>query len=205
MKKYALILFLCLFLGISLQAQKIEYYPDSVLKHRIFKMEFFSPITGNLTLGYEQYLKNFTSIEAKLGIIGIGKQETFEATGVFLKIGPKFKLKPNYAVDGTFGTHLLRGSYIRPELAFSYFNYKDEFYYYQRNGEEEVNVTSIAFLINYGQQYVLGTIMTLDWYVGLGYAFTSHGNQGYYFGYTAGDNDTPIAFNLGFTLGFLLR
>jgi len=40
--------------------------------------------------------------------------------------------------------------------------------------------------------------------VGLGYAFTSQGNQGYYFGYTAGDNDTPIAFNLGFTLGFLL-
>ena len=46
-------------------AQEVMLQSDSAMKKRVIKMEFFSPLTGNLTLGYERYIKNFTSIELK--------------------------------------------------------------------------------------------------------------------------------------------
>ena len=194
------IILLALFLAtFASQAQMIEYEHDSTLKKSVIKMEFFSPLTGNTTIGYERYIKNFTSIEAKVGIIGLGKEVDGQRdSGIFLKVGPKFKLKPNYATKGTFGTHLLRGSYIRPELAFAIFD-NNEY------GSISETVTSVALLINYGKQHVLGKIMTLDWHVGLGYGFSSDDELGYYYGYSAGDSSFPMAFSTGFTLGVLLK
>lgn len=187
------------FLAISLFAQPLILEPDSLSKKSIIKIEFFSPLSGNTTIGYERYIKNFTSVEAKVGFIGLGKRvDDYRNTGVFLKVGPKFKLKPEYATEGTFGTHLLRGSYIRPEIGISIFDHQE---YDQRSK----TVTSAAILINYGKQYILGKIMSLDWHIGLGYGFSNDGDQGYFFGYSAGDNDFPMAISAGFTLGVLLR
>ncbi len=202
MKFIKITLFLSLFIINNAFAQEIILEPDSVLKKKVIKVEFFSPLTGNLTFGYEKYLKDFTSIEMRLGIIGIGTQEFYNATGIFVKAGPKFKLKPSYATKGTFGTHLLRGSYIRPEIAFSVFNWKTDDIY---SDNEEKNIRSVALLINYGRQFVLGKIMSLDWHVGIGYGISNDDTQGYYFGYTAGDGSFPIAFSTGFTLGFLMK
>ncbi len=185
--------------GMVSQAQPVTSLPDSAMKKSVIKMEFFSPLSGNTTLGYERYIKNFTSIEAKVGIIGLGKKiDDYRDNGVFVKVGPKFKLKPDYATQGTFGTHLLRGGYIRPELALSVFSHKE----FDR---AEKTITSGALLINYGKQYVLGNVMTLDWHIGMGYGFSNDDEQGYYYGYSAGDNDFPMAFSAGFTLGVLLR
>lgn len=205
MKKLTLLTLLCLLIFSKSFAQRINYVEDSLLKKSALKVEFFSPLTGNLTLGYERYINNFTGIEAKIGIIGIGTQPAYEASGVFLKVGPKFKLKPTYAVDGTFGTHLLRGSYIRPEIAISTFQMKDQFEPWNNPTNDERQVFSGALLINYGHQYVLGRVMTLDWHVGMGYAFTNHEDQVYYFGYSGGTSEFPIAFSAGFTVGILLR
>lgn len=186
-------------MAMSLFAQQIVLEPDSLTKKSILKFEFFSPLSGNTTIGYERYIKNFTSIEAKVGIIGLGKKvDGNRNSGIFLKVGPKFKLKPEYATEGTFGTHLLRGSYIRPEIGLSVFDHQE----YERGSK---TVTSAAILINYGKQYILGRIMSLDWHIGLGYGFSNDGDQGYYFGYSAGDSDFPMAISAGFTLGVLLR
>ena len=204
MKYTTAVLLIFLAFASKVSAQEVILEPDSVLKKKVIKIEFFSPLSGNLTFGYEQYLKDFTSIEGKLGIIGLGKQNNYSASGVFFKIGPKFKLKPSYATEGTFGTHLLRGSYIRPEIAFSFFQWQDEGILSLFGRPEQINVHSMAILINYGKQFVLGKVMTLDWHVGVGYGFSNHDEQGYFFGYTAGNEDFPLAFSTGFTLGFLL-
>lgn len=194
------IFFLFFLLSLSAFAQKVTLEPDSLTKKSVIKMEFFSPLTGNTTFGYERYLKNFTSIEAKIGIIGLGKKidEPYRDNGILIKVGPKFKLKPSYATEGTFGTHLLRGSYIRPELALSIFGH-EEF-----DGSSE-SITAAAILINYGKQVILGKIMSLDWHVGLGYGFSNDDEQGYYYGFSAGNNEFPMAFSAGFTLGVLLK
>ena len=203
MKRFT-ILTLCIVLGTSVFSQRIEYLADSLVKRKVIKMEFFSPLTGNLTLGYEQYFDNFTGLEAKVGIIGLGYQSYYDAQGVFFKVGPKFKTKPSYAVDGTFSTHPLRGFYIRPEIAISVFRYEEE-------GDDffiddiSRDVISGAVLLNFGNQYILGDMMTLGWHLGLGYGFTNEDDQGYYFGYFAGPSDSPIATSGGITLGFLLK
>ena len=187
------------FLVLTLFAQPVTLAPDSLTKKSIIKIEFFSPLTGNTTFGYERYLKNFTSIEAKSGIIGLGKKiGDYRDSGMFLKIGPKFKLKPEYATDGTFGTHLLRGSYIRPEIGLAIFDHQEVF-------SSSKTITSATILINYGNQYILGDIMSLDWHIGLGYGFSSDDDQGYYYGYSAGDSEFPMSISSGFTLGILLK
>lgn len=196
---------IALFVGAgSVLAQEVTISPDSVMKTRAIKMEFFSPLNGNLTLGYEQYIKNFTSIEARLGIIGLGRQDVISQreTGFFLKVGPKFKLKPDYAQKGTYGTHLLRGGYIRPEIAFGTFRIDQDPFDGPSNNDQ---ATFFSLMINYGKQYILGDIMTLDWNIGIGYGFSNEEDLGYYYGNVIGDGSYPIAINGGFTLGVLLK
>lgn len=204
MKKLQLVTLLLLASFGSAFAQEVTIRPDSTMKTRAIKMEFFSPLNGNLTFGYEQYIKNFTSIEARLGVIGIGRQDVISRreTGFFLKIGPKFKLKPDYAQKGTYGTHLLRGGYIRPEVAFGTFNIDHDPVENNRRGNQ-ANFFSV--MINYGKQYILGDIMTLDWNIGVGYGFSNEDDLSYYYGNVIGDGDYPIAINGGFTLGVLLK
>ena len=182
--------------------QQFKYQPDSAFKQQIIKVEFFSPLTGNLTLGYERYLKNSTSIEAKLGIIGIGQQSDISAKGAFIKIGPKFKLEPEYATSDLFGTHLLRGQYIRPEIIVGHYRMDDNIY---DSRNEQRDITAFSIMINYGKQHVLGKIMSIDWYMGIGYGFSNEDGESYYFSHFSGNGSYPIAFNAGFTLGFLFK
>jgi len=64
-------------------------------------------------------------------------------------------------------------------------------------------VSSVAFLINFGKQYVLSNIMTMDWHFGVGYGFSSGGEERYNFGYMNGPKESPIALSAGFTIGFM--
>ena len=203
MKKITLSLTL-LILTLSLQSQTIATnYEDQ--KKRAVKMEFFSPLTGNTTLGYESYIKDWLSWEAKVGLIGIGTDvNESNPTGVFIKGGPKFKLNPDFVTSELKGAHLLSGKYIRPEIAFSQYS---ESVSTDGTGtrSERQSFTSIAFLITYGRQYVLADLMTLDYHVGLGYGYNSSDEGRYDYGYVTSDPNFPLAFSAGFTIGFLLK
>ena len=203
MKKISLSLTL-LMLTLSLQSQTIATnYEDQ--KKRAVKMEFFSPLTGNTTLGYESYIKDWLSWEAKVGLIGIGTDvNESNPTGVFIKGGPKFKLNPDFVTSELKGAHLLSGKYIRPEIAFSQYS---ESVSTDGTGtrSERQSFTSIAFLITYGRQYVLADLMTLDYHVGLGYGYNSSDEGRYDYGYVTSDPNFPLAFSAGFTIGFLLK
>ncbi len=203
----ALLVFALVLTGITSHAQKLKSIPEDEMKKKVIKFEFFSPLTGNATLGYETYLKNFTSLEFKVGLIGAGVQDHStgkKETGLFISGGPKFKLKPAYAVDGMYSTHVLRGGYIRPELSFGTFNVERYDYYYNNSSLDE-NATFVSFTINYGQQYILGDSFSLDWYFGLGYGYSTEDDLGYYYRNIFGSNEFPIALNGGFTIGILLK
>ena len=145
-------------------SQQIDTNYDTQ-KKRVIKMEFFSPLTGNTTFGYESFIKDWVSWEAKVGIIGLGTDPAeSEPSGFLFKGGPKFKLNPDFVTDGTKGSHLLSGKYIRPELVFSHYSeYVDDFSGIDINTSRK-DFTSIGFLITYGHQYVLANIMTLDYH-----------------------------------------
>lgn len=177
-------------------------------KKRIIKMEFFSPLTGNTTVGYEQYIKDWVSWEAKVGLIGLGTDPgDVNPNGVFFRGGPKFKLNPDFATDGTRGTHLLSGKYIRPELVMSFYS-RDETTYDEITGNATTardDFSSVAVLINYGRQFVLADIMSLDYHVGLGYGYNSSGEAGYNYSHSTGAKQFPVAVSAGFTVGVLLK
>lgn len=189
----------------SLFSQKMNTNYD-IQKKQAIKMEFFSPLTGNTTLGYESYIKDWLSWEGKIGVIGIGTDNNnTDPSGFLIKGGPKFKLNPDFVTDDLKGSHLLSGKYIRPEIVFAHFSELVEDF----NGfdviSERKNFTSIGFLITYGRQYVLANIMTLDYHIGLGYGSNSSDEGNYFYGFSVGDRSFPVAISAGFTIGVLLK
>lgn len=176
-------------------------------KKSAIKIEFFSPLTGNTTFGYEKYIKDWLSWEAKVGVIGmsIGSASDINQSGILIKGGPKFKLNPDFVTDDLRGAHLLSGKYIRPEIAFSQYTEDTDIYYGGNFEAERQSFTSFAFLITYGHQYVLANIMTLDYHFGLGYGYSSAKDGKYNYSHSSGSSDFPIAVSAGFTIGVLLK
>ena len=195
-----------LLLTFALFSQEINTDFESQ-KKRIIKMEFFSPLTGHTTFGYEKYVKDWFSWEAKIGIIGLGIDNDLNSRGLLFRGGPKFKLNPDFVTDDLRGSHLLSGKYIRPELVVSVYNEEAYDYNYSSGVESQSrqNFTSVAFLINYGRQYILADIMSLDWHIGIGYGFDNTDEGGYRHSHTNGDSDFPVALSAGFTIGILLK
>jgi len=175
-------------------------------KKKIIKMEFFSPLTGKTTVGYEQYVKDWMSWEAKIGLIGLGIDPAEKnPAGVMLRGGPKFKLNPDFVVNGMKGSHLLSGKYIKPEIAFSAYSENEEYDEFGYNNAGREDYTAMAILINYGHQYVLADVMSLDYHIGLGYGFDNAGGNRYNYSHSNGGRDFPVAISAGFSIGFLLK
>lgn len=203
--KKAVILILTISWGYLSHSQTLDTNYDTQ-KKRIVKMEFFSPLTGNTTFGYEQYIKDWISWEAKVGIIGWGTDnEDVDPKGILFRGGPKFKLNPDFVTRDLRGSHLLSGKYIRPEIVFS--TYTEDAIQFTSSGDQRTreSFTSFAFLINYGRQFVLADVMSLDWHIGIGYGSNSSGTGKYHFSHSAGDSDFPVAVSAGFTIGVLIR
>lgn len=207
MKKLHHTLFLLLFV-IAAHGQQIDTEYDSQ-KKSILKMEFFSPLTGHTTFGYEKYVKDWVSWEVKFGFIGLGiDNQDLNAAGVLLRGGPKFKLNPDFITRDLRGSHLLSGKYIRPEIVATF--YGEDQVEYGSNGDftTRESFSSIAFLINYGRQYVLADIMSIDYHIGIGYGFDNlkGDDEGkYHHSHVLGDSSFPIAVSAGFTIGVLLK
>ncbi len=206
MKKIALPLLLLLS-GISLLSQHIEADYETQ-KKSIVKMEFFSPLVGHTTFGYEKYIKDWLSWEAKIGFIGLGTDTgSTDQSGLFLRGGPKFKLNPDFITRDLRGSHLLSGKYIRPEIVISVYH-EDviETYFGFRTStgvQTRESVAAFALIINYGRQYVLSDIISMDWHFGIGYGFDNT-NRGYHHSHRIVGDDSPAVFSGGFTVGVLL-
>lgn len=207
MKKLHHTLFL-LILSVTVHAQQVDTEYENQ-KKSIIKMEFFSPLTGHTTFGYERYIKDWISWEAKVGFIGLGvDNQELNAAGILLKGGPKFKLNPDFVTRDLRGSHLLSGKYIRPEIVASIYS-EDEIQYTSRGDiRTRKDFSSFAFLINYGRQYVLADVMSIDYHVGIGYGFDNIGNDSggkYHHSHTLGDSSFPVAISAGFTIGVLIK
>lgn len=207
MKKLHITLILLL-IAATTQAQQIDTEYESQ-KKGIIKMEFFSPLTGHTTFGYERYIKDWLSWEAKVGVIGWGTDnQELDASGFLFKGGPKFKLNPDFVTRDLRGSHLLSGKYIRPEIVGSI--YSEDQVEFTSNGDIRTrkNYSSFAFIINYGRQFVLADIMSLDYYVGVGYGFDNIKNDyegKHHHSHFLGDKSFPVAISVGFTIGVLLK
>jgi len=191
-------------------------------KLNAIKMDFFAPMVGNLTFGYERSLGKQKSIEAAVGIIGIGgnfnpvnlfffmipnaqAHDWDNPLGFFVKFGYKMMRDPNNYSH----PHILKGSYLRPEVIFTYFTADEKIYYDNpQPGQDIYSITSTdhsvySFMLNAGKQWIFQDIFLLDWHIGIGYSFGTGTQGGYYFSQTAGPNSFPMAITTGLKIGVL--
>src|ERR1035437_8916573 len=80
------------------------------------KVGFLSPLFGATSFTFEHSLKPGSSIEATLGIIGLGDNINGDSSsGLYLKFGYKFIKSPDFYLKGARYAHILKGTSIRPE------------------------------------------------------------------------------------------
>jgi len=100
---------------------------------------------------------------------------------MYFKPGVKFFLGEDFSVKGLKYAHPLKGRYVKLDLAVSYINFQDlSFQYFSNNnyyGSPQQSQTvysdmkTVAYggFVNYGRQFILGNILTLDYYAGVGF------------------------------------
>ncbi|NVO09434.1 MAG: hypothetical protein HXX16_05680 [Bacteroidales bacterium] len=184
-----------LFSGVTMNFQHSMEDKDNYKnqKKNCLKFRLLSPLYGYSDLIYERSLKPGSSIEGSLGIIGLGKQYNEDIKGVSLEIGYKFIKSPDFYIKGMKYTHLLKGSYFKPEVAVSS---------YKRNSND---IFSMALLFNIGNQWIFNDLVAVDLFFGLGYGYSSDNSFNLQYGYSTGDKDFPVAISAGFRIGFLLK
>lgn len=190
--------------------------PAQFPKTKSVKFSFFSPLVGHLGLGYEQLIRPGITLDTRVGIIGVGVEGAHNGnSGVYIGVGPKFLLGQDFHLEGMKQTHPLRGTYFKPEIAFSVFGRKED----DGSGRDKVSAYSGALLLNFGKQLIVAEIISLDFSFGAGYAFgeirrenaLSIGGEtlidagGYFHSHGGGWDGFPVAFSSTFTVGVLLQ
>ncbi len=183
-----------------------ENYLDN--KKNALKIDFLSPLTGNTSISFEHCIRPGRSYEVTLGIIGLGiDPNEIKQAGFFVKGGMKLIKTPDFYLRGMRYSHILKGSYIKPEIAFGYYSrdYKDHDYYYGSKTSRDAIISGALFL-NFGKQWIFDNAFLMDFYFGLGYGFDDGPvDGGYHYGYLVGSSSFPIAAQAGLKIGFLFK
>jgi hypothetical protein len=168
---------------------------------RVIKISPFSLVNSQISFAYENVIKVGMNVDAEAGVMsssfnanGIFQNNSVmrastgmpaSYTGAYVKPGLKFFLGSDYSVRGLKYAHPLKGRYIRLDLAFSYLSFHNVSRQIFINGNPAVvptystvltDVTSLAYggFVNYGRQFILGNLLTMEYFVGLG--FTGQSN-----------------------------
>lgn len=179
--------------GISERVVKDELSLENehaeILDNReVIKVHPFAFAFNHVSLSYEKVLKVGTNLDVEIGYINSSINSNplntvfgnpFH-TGVYIKPGLKFFLGQDYSVKGLRYAHPLKGRYIRLDFAASFINYQDinRIYYTPTQGVVSVtsNLNALAYggFVNFGRQYILGNVLTLDYYIGFGFTAYSY-------------------------------
>lgn len=163
-------------------------------KRNVLKFDFVSPTVNYTEFSFERSLKPGRSIEFSLGIIGLGFNVVDEDdVGVAIRTGYKFIKSPDFYLKGLRYAHILKGSYIKPELTLSLYD------------DGNKTVSSAAIMLLFGKQWVFSDQFSVDWFTGIGY-YVSNAEYFSMYAHTIGDmGETPITFCYGLRIGFLLK
>lgn len=173
------------------------------------KINWVSPVVGYLGFAYEKSLKPGKSIESEIGFIGIGFLEE-KTGGVYLATGLKFMKTPDFYTQRTKYAHVLKGSYIKPQLNLSVYSYEYN-NYYNSTISDETKVAG-AIICHLGKQIVFNNAFLIDYSVGVGYGFESkttqnsyyyEGERYYHYGFLLTGSDVPLALSAKLKIGLL--
>ncbi len=185
----------------------------------VIKTEFLAPLSGNTTFSWEHSLSPGRSFEATLGIAGLGLNYGDENPGgVFMKFGYKMIKSPDFYLRGMKYAHILKGSYIKPEIMMGLVG-RDNYYwenqydpisgYYISSNDRRVHETVFAAAVQvvFGKQWIFDNIFAIDPYFGIGYGFnsTKRDYDGYNYGFWVPSNEVPISLSIGLKMGLLFK
>lgn len=197
--------------------------PAAVMKTRIIKTDFFAPLTGNVTFGYEQWLADNFAGQIDIGIIGVGADLwNVNASGVFFRLSPKLYFNPDWMVDGMYRTNPMQGFFVKGDIVYSHFDFDDNLYNIFSGSSSTVRVTdnTFAVMISLGIQKILANRVSIDLYAGGGYGYSDaapHFPAGFIpnpddqygrvgkFSHIQFPNEFPLALEMGMNIGLLLR
>jgi hypothetical protein len=212
----------------------VELYADQ--RNQALKINFLSPLFGFTAFSYEKSVKPGRSYELTLGIIGLGKRQKISSyydgssstpiyrrqSGVYVSGGYKFIKLPDFTSRGSKFTHIMQGTYIKPELMFGLFSANRYYYSYGNSGntsnyKKKTTVFGGA-IINLGKQWVFSDVFVLDIYAGAGYdinneksILTNTGTEsvsyeysGYHYGMASTTNGTGLGLTGGIRIGIML-
>ena len=193
-----------------------EYYADQ--SKNALKINFLSPLFGTTELVYERNIKPGRSWETALGIVGLGNDvQDIDPRGVYGKFAYKFMRNPDFYMQNMHYSHLLKGAYFAPEIAFRYMSYDSDYYYYNSYdshgnygsqysstySEERKSQATLALMLKLGKQWVFDDAFLLDIHFGLGYGFGADDNDGLPYGFIVAPDDFPIAITSGIRVGWV--
>ncbi|MGZ3918964.1 MAG: hypothetical protein ACXVC7_01670 [Bacteroidia bacterium] len=216
----------------------LENEHKEILGNRqVIKIHPFSFVDNHFSMAYEKVIKVGMNLDVEAGYINSGMSPNQGITGsgpvsqnpfysgAYLKPGVKFFLGQDFSVRGLKYAHPLKGRYIKLDLAISFVDYQGiQRTIYSGNPYSttiittDLKTTAYGGFVNYGRQFILGNILTMDYYVGVGFTGQSYSytnpnylqstmsNYGYY-------NDISQVYNyhgfyrfpavgLSFTAGF---
>ena len=115
---------------------------------------------------------------------------------------------PDYYIPGMRSSHILNGSYFKPEIVFNVFNYDGYSYdFFNPGSTTRENSISGAIVLNLGKQWVISNFL-VDLYFGAGFGFSSNSDDSYdglYYGFVGAFYAFPIALTGGLKIAFLFK
>lgn len=202
-------------------------------KRRAIKADV-AGISSNYTfITYEQVIDPSRSWEAGFIFIGAGFDtgnldgEQENAMGGGVNIGYKFKRSPNFYMSRMRYGHILRGTYIKPNMFVNLYNYDlidynhppDPVTFMYPTTRESAVAASVQ--IDFGNQLVFSDQFLVDYAFGLGYGFTTKQSTSWWnapasnYGFTGGRRQgtdwngnptytSPLTFNFTLRVGYLM-
>ncbi|MDP4268782.1 MAG: hypothetical protein Q8909_01515, partial [Bacteroidota bacterium] len=114
---------------------------------------------------------------------------------------------PDFYLRGMRYAHILKGSYIKPEISLSVFNYKPQNYDYygSTSASGSKDVIGAAIQLIFGKQWVYNNRFAVDTYWGLGYGISDVGesDKTQHYAFQLFGRKFPLAMSYGVKVGYL--
>jgi hypothetical protein len=160
-------------------------------KRFIAKAGVLSPLNGFTDLYLEKSIKPGRSFEIQANIIGLGNKRHasdgftvsdslfMKQKGLALGIGYKVLRMPDFTLSNRRLTHILQGSYIKPNVLFGY--YQRNFLYQDPNSNlyktQNKGVAYAQLGINLGKQWIFDNTFSIEIFGSLGIGFDNYRSQ----------------------------
>lgn len=171
----------------------LEHEHGEILGNRsVIKIHPFSFVDHKLSFAYEKVIKVGMNLDVEVGYSNSNINPStiiFQTgnsfnTGAYVKPGLKFFLGQDYSVKGLRYAHPLKGRYIKLDFAISYLNYNNIRTLSYNNSannylaiKRDIDVISYGGFVNFGRQFILGNLFTMEYYFGAGFTGISSNSK----------------------------